>query len=158
MSRRSLVVAGLVATCVGAACAPPAPPAPPPAPAPAVAAEVPPEGSDLCYLTVREAVAKPELDVDRVPAPIKMDPPAFKPPYPKGVWGKANSMTVKIAVLVDTLGKADMATFRVDTTSHPWFATQLKAAVAKWKFSPAMKAGCKVPRTYKLGISIGAGR
>ena len=144
-----------IAVAIGAAaCAPPpAPVVTPPAP---VAAEVPPAGSDLCYLTVREAVAKPDLDVDVVAAPIKMDPPAFKPPYPKGVWGKTNSMAVKISVLVDTLGKADMTTFHVDTTSHPWFATQLKAAVGKWKFTPAMKAGCKVPRTYKLGITTGS--
>jgi hypothetical protein len=114
-----------------------------------------PEGSDLCYLVVREAVAKPDLDVDRVPTPVKQDPPPFKPPYPRGVFGKGGTMEIAIEVMVDTLGKADMSTFKVVKTSHPWFATKLKTAVSKWAFEPAIKAGCRVPRVYKLGISAG---
>lgn len=129
--------------------------APPPAPPPAPITSAVPEGSDLCYLVVREAVAKPDLDVDRVPTPVKQDPPPFKPPYPRGVFGKGGTMEIAIEVLVDTLGKADMSTFKVVKTSHQWFATRLKAAVSKWAFEPAMKAGCRVPRVYKLGISAG---
>jgi protein TonB len=106
-------------------------------------------------MVVRDAVAKPDLDVDRVPAPVKQDPPPFKPPYPRGVFGKGGTMEIAIEVMVDTTGKADMSTFKVVKTSHPWFATRLKAAVAKWSFEPAIKAGCKVPRVYKLGISSG---
>jgi hypothetical protein len=150
------VSAGRLAVAVGAlvlalGCA--SGPAPSPAPPPAPAASAVPEGSDLCYLVVREAVAKPDLDVDRVPTPVKLDPPPFKPPYPRGVLGKGGTMDIAIEVMVDTLGKADMSTFKVVKTSHPWFATRLKAAVSKWTFEPAVKAGCKVPRVYKLGIS-----
>jgi len=140
-----------------AACAPATPPPATPAPEP-VAASAVPAGSDLCYLTVREALAKPDLPVDKVAEPIKMDPPAFKAPYPRGVFGKANKMHVQIHVLVDTLGKAEMSTFAVDSVSNPWFATQVKSSVAKWKFRPAEKEGCKVPRIYKLGISMAAPR
>ncbi|NBW66489.1 hypothetical protein EBR44_12110 [bacterium] len=64
-------------------------------------------------------------------------------------------MQIRIHVLVDTLGKADMTTFVVDSTSHPWFATQVKAAVGKWTFRPAEKSGCKIPRNYQLGITMG---
>ena len=131
-----------------AACAPPPSPAPP-----APMSEPVPEGSDLCYVVVREAVAKPDLDVDRVPSPVKQDPPPFKPPYPRGVFGKGGTMEIAIEVMVDTLGRADLSTFKVLKTSHQWFATKLKAAVSKWTFEPAVKAGCKVPRIYKLGIS-----
>lgn len=138
------------------ACAPP-PPSPAAAPAP-VAASAVPAGSDLCYLTVRDAVAKPNLEVDKVAEPLKMDPPAFKAPYPKGVFGKANKMHIAVHVLVDTMGKADMGTFAVDTTTNPWFATQVRSSIARWKFSPAEKSGCKVPRIYKLGISMAAPR
>lgn len=136
------------------ACAPP--PAPPPAPVPAsepVSAGAP--GSDLCYLTVAEAVKNPHLDADQVPVPLKMVPPVFKPPYPRGVFGKGNAMRLESEVIVDTLGKADMSTFTVVSVSHPWFATQAKKAVAKWSFTPAAKTGCKVLRVYKLGISLG---
>ncbi len=115
-----------------------------------------PIGSDLCYLTVAEAVSRPDLEVDRVPAPLKQDPPPFKPPYPRGVFGKGGTMEIAIEVLVDTLGKADMGTFKVVKTSHQWFATRMKAAVAQWKFEPAIKSGCRVPRIYKLAVTAAA--
>ena len=54
---------------------------------------------------------------------------------------------------MDTTGKADMKTFVVDTSSHPWLASSVKSAVAQWKFAPAEVAGCKIPRNYSLGIS-----
>ncbi len=145
--RRALTFGALACA---AACTPP-PPAPPPAPAVSAV----PEGSDLCYMVVRDAVAKPDLDVDRVPVPVKQDPPPFKPPYPRGVFGKGGTMDVAIEVMVDTLGKAEMSTFKVVRTSHQWFANRLKDAVSKWTFEPAIKAGCKVPRVYKLGITAG---
>ena len=144
-----LVLASLF---VAVACAPPPPPVAVPQPEPV--STVAPE-SDLCYLTVAEAVKNPHLDVEQVPVPVKMSPPVFKPPYPRGVFGKGNAMTLEFEVVVDTLGKADMATFTVVKVSHPWFAMQAKKAVAKWSFTPAVKTGCKVPRVYRLGISLG---
>ncbi len=131
-------------------------PTPEPTPTPAPVASAVPTGSDLCYVTVAEALEKPDIPAERVAEPIEMKPPAFKAPYPKGVFqGKGNWMQIHIHVLVDTLGKADMRTFVVDSTSHPWFATQVKAAVAKWSFRPAEKSGCKIPRNYQLGITMG---
>jgi len=143
--------AAAAALFLAAACAPPPPPEPAPVIAPAASAV--PEGSDLCYLTVAEAVKNPRLDVEQVPAPLKMDPPLFKAPYPRGVFGKGNTMELEFEVLVDTLGKADMSTFTVLKASNAWFGTQAKKAVPKWSFTPAAKAGCKVPRYYKLGVS-----
>lgn len=147
-ARSRAFVLGALALAGG--CASPAP-AHPPVPA----ASAVPEGSDLCYMVAREAESKPDLDVDRVPSPVKQDPPPFKPPYPRGVFGKGGTMEIAIEVMVDTLGKADMATFRVVKTSHAWFATKLRSAVSKWTFDPALRAGCKVARLYKLGISAG---
>ena len=146
-----LLLATLV---VAVACAPPPPPPPVAVPEPQPSSAVAPE-SDLCYLTVAEAVKNPRLDVEQVPAPLKMVPPVFKPPYPRGVFGRGNAMHLEFEVIVDTLGKADMSTFTIASVSHPWFATQAKKAVAKWTFAPAVKTGCKVPRVYKLGISLG---
>ena len=114
-----------------------------------------PAGSDLCYLTVADAVKNPRLEVEQVAAPVKMDPPVFKPPYPRGVFGKGSAMHLEFEVMIDTLGKADTTTFTNVKTSHAWFAAQAKKAVARWKFTPAMKSGCKVPRFYKFGISSG---
>lgn len=150
MTRRLLLSALLA----GAACAPP--PKPVPAPPPVPPSTVVPAGSDLCYLTVAEALKQPDIPAERVAEPIEMKPPAFKAPFPKGVFqGKGNWMQIHIHVLVDTLGTPDMTTFVVDSTSHPWFATQVKTNLAKWKFRPAEKSGCKIPRNYQLGITMG---
>lgn len=152
MTSRLLLGAILLA---GTACASATPPESG-TPAPVPGSSTVPAGSDLCYLTVAEVVGKPDTPVEKVPEPIEMKPPAFKPPYPRGVFqGKGNWMQLKIHVLVDTLGRPDMATFVVDSTSHSWFATQVKANLAKWKFRPAEKSGCKVPRNYHLGITMG---
>lgn len=107
-----------------------------------------------CAEALRRAVAKPDLEVEKVPAPLAMTPPAIDPKkMPKGVADKNGYYQVKFQVLVDTLGKADMKTFTVVSTTNAWLGTSVKTAVAKWKFSPAEVAGCKVPRNYILGIS-----
>ena len=107
-----------------------------------------------CREATRRALANPNLDVEKVAAPVAMKPPAIDGrKMPKGVADRNGWFTVKFHVLVDTAGKPDMKTFAIDTTSHPWLSTSVKGAVAKWKFSPAEVAGCKIPRNYSLGIT-----
>jgi hypothetical protein len=48
-----------------------------------------------------------------------------------------------------------MNTFAVVKTTHPWLASSVKSAVAKWSFDPAQLAGCKVPRLFKWGATAG---
>ena len=105
-----------------------------------------------CREATRRALANPNLDVEKVATPLAMTPPPVGK-IPKGVTDRNGWFNVKFHVLVDTLGRADMKTFAVDTTSHPWFANSVRGAVAKWKFAPAEVAGCKIPRQYSLGIS-----
>jgi hypothetical protein len=106
-----------------------------------------------CKEAVRRAVEKPDLDVEKVAAPLAMKPTPIDPKkMPKGVADKNGFYEINFRVLVDTLGKADMKTFTVVNTTHPWLGTSVKSAVAKWTFSPAEVAGCKVPRMYSLGI------
>jgi hypothetical protein len=107
-----------------------------------------------CREATRRARANPNLDVEKVAAPKAMTPPAIDARrMPKGVADRNGWFAVKFHVLVDTTGKADMKTFVVDTASHPWLATSVKGAVAKWAFAPAEVAGCRIPRNYSLGIS-----
>ena len=107
-----------------------------------------------CKEAVRRAMADPNLDVEKVAAPVAMKPPAIDGRrMPKGVADRNGWFNVRFHVVVDTSGKADMKTFTVDTTSHPWLATSARNAVAKWTFAPAEVAGCRIPRNYSLGIS-----
>src|SRR3954466_3746241 len=107
-----------------------------------------------CGEAVRRAAANPAIDVERVPAPVAMNPlPVDARKMPKGVADKNGFYEVKFQVLVDTLGKPDMKTFTIVNSTHPWLGTSVKTAVAKWKFAPAQLAGWKVPRNYSLGVS-----
>lgn len=108
-----------------------------------------------CAEWVARAQATPELDVDRVPAPLAYDPPPIPRRLPPGTVGRDGRAEVRIKVLVDTLGKADMRTFQVVTSTSPNLTTSVRTAVAKWTFSPAVVHGCKVPRTFNWGAVSG---
>ena len=106
-----------------------------------------------CSEWVARAVASPELDVERVPEPVAYDPRPVPRRMPPGVAGRDGVAEIRIKVLVDTLGKADMRTFQVVRSTHPSLTQSARNAVAKWKFRPAMVGGCKVPRTFNWGAT-----
>jgi hypothetical protein len=115
----------------------------------------PPEPELTCAQWVARAVEKPDLEVDRVPEPLAYDPPPIPKRLPPGTVGKDGKAEVRIQVLVDTLGKADMRTFTVLKSSHPRLTTSVKTAVGKWTFRPAEVKGCKVPRTFNWAAVSG---
>ena len=106
-----------------------------------------------CAEANRRALIDPEMVVDRVAAPKAMKPALFQK-APRSAFRKDGSMELKVDVIVDTLGKADMSTFKVVETSHPWFAQNAKTVIPRWSFEPAQVVGCKVRRVYKLMVSV----
>lgn len=116
-----------------------------------------PEAVVTCDEWVRRAQADPELGVDRVPAPVAFSPAPIPRRLPKGVVGKDGRAEVRIRVLVDTLGAADMRTFTVVKSTHPTLTRSVRTAVAKWTFVPAEVGGCKVPRNFNWGATAGGG-
>ena len=108
-----------------------------------------------CVEALRRAVAKPDLPVDRIPSPIVAKPPALQK-LPASALRKDGSADVKVDVIIDTLGKADMKTFTVVIASSPLLATNVKGVIGKWTFSPAQLAGCKIPRVYHFMASAPA--
>lgn len=142
---------------IAAACSKPAPePEPEITVQPAVNARVAPADQPVaagdCAEAMRRALDKPDLAVDRIPSPVVTKPAALQKP-PRTALRKDGSADVKVDVLIDTLGKADMSTFKVVTTSHPWLANNVKSVIGKWTFEPAQLAGCKVPRLYHFMAS-----
>jgi hypothetical protein len=121
-----------------------------------IAAPMKPIRAGDCPEALRRAAADVDLPVDRLPAPRALVPaPLPVKSMPEAVR-TARYNAVKITVMVDTLGRADMRTFAVVRTTHPWLASSVKSAVAKWKFEPAELAGCKVPRQFEWGATSGA--
>jgi hypothetical protein len=109
-----------------------------------------------CPAARRLAAENPALDVDRNPAPVAMKPPVLQASkIPPGVIG-AKGAVIKADVIIDTLGRADMTTFRIVKSSHPWLSAHIKNAIPKWKYSPAELAGCKVARVYHFSATAPA--
>jgi hypothetical protein len=104
-----------------------------------------------CPEARRRAAAKPDLDVDRIPAPVAMKPRPLTD-VPPDVFGPKGAV-IKADVIIDTLGRPDMKTFRVVASSHPWLSANVRSTIGKWKFTPAELAGCKVARVYHFSAS-----
>jgi hypothetical protein len=120
-----------------------------------IAAPLTPIRAGDCAEAMRRALADSDMPVDRLPAPRALVPSPLpvKSMPPEVRTAKYNA--VKITVIVDTLGRPDMRTFAVVKTTHPWLASSVRSAVAKWKFEPAEVAGCKVPRQFEWGATSG---
>ncbi len=109
-----------------------------------------------CPAARRLAAENPGLDVDRNPAPLAMKPPVLqKGKIPPGVIGTKGAV-IKADVIIDTLGRADMTSFRIVQSSHPWLSAHVKNAIPKWKYRPAELAGCKVARIYHFSATAPA--
>jgi hypothetical protein len=107
-----------------------------------------------CVEARRRAAVDPDLAVDRLPTPLRQNPAPLRglPPAVKNHVDRQGAV-VKVHVLVDTLGRPVMRTFSVDTTSHPWLSDNVKSVIPRWRFRPALLAGCKVARVYKFSAT-----
>ena len=107
-----------------------------------------------CAEAVRRAVAEPDLDVDSLPRPVTL----WRRPFPNMPWSVKRAIdsagsSVKVDVVVDTLGRPVMKTFTVVEASHPWLAASLRRSMPSWRFRAARLAGCKVPRVWKFSAT-----
>ena len=106
-----------------------------------------------CVEARRRAALQPDLEVERIPSPLAMKPSPFQN-VPESALRKDGSAEIRIDVVVDTLGHADMQTFKVVKVSNKWFTTNVRSVIGKWTFAPALLAGCKVPRVYHFMSSL----
>lgn len=107
-----------------------------------------------CVEARRRAAAAPDLEVDSVPRLLKQNPrPFVRMPAPIRSQVDKKGAVVKADVVIDTLGRPDMKTFKVLEASNPWLAENIRTSMPKWTFSPARLAGCKVPRIYKFSAT-----
>jgi hypothetical protein len=142
VSRASLAA---IAACLVGACAKPTPV---PVPEPVVVTPI-----DACADARVRLAAEPTLMVDRSPVPVSTKPPAFQR-IPRVALRQDGSADVKVDVVIDTLGRADMKTFTVVSVSHAWFVGDLRRVLPQWRFTPAEMGGCKVPGIYHFAGGI----
>lgn len=106
-----------------------------------------------CDEARRRASLQPDLEVERIPAPVAMKPAPFQR-VPESALRRDGSAEIKIDIVIDTLGRADMKTFKVVKVSSRWFVESVRGVIGKWTFTPALLAGCKVPRVYHFMSSL----
>jgi hypothetical protein len=113
-------------------------------------------GAAHCAEVRERAEANPALDVEKLPTPVKQPSKLLAGPFPPGVIKASGYADVHVTVVVDTLGRPVMKTFKVRKTSDPWLGRDVKRTLARWTFAPAELEGCKVPRVYKVDATSGS--
>ncbi|HWE41212.1 MAG TPA: hypothetical protein VG432_01825 [Gemmatimonadaceae bacterium] len=111
-------------------------------------------GAAHCAEVRERAEADPALEVEKLPTPVKRPSRLLAGPFPPGVIRNGYA-DVHTTVVVDTLGRPVMKTFRVRKASHPWLGQDVKKTLSRWTFSPAELEGCKVARVYKVDATTG---
>jgi len=111
-------------------------------------------GAAHCAEVRERAKSNPALEVEKLPTPVKQPSRLLAGPFPPGVI-KNGYADVHTTVVVDTLGKPQMKTFKVKKASHPWLGQDVKRTLSRWTFTPAELEGCKVARIYKVDATSG---
>jgi protein TonB len=76
------------------------------------------------------------------------------PKYPSLLESSRVEGTVLVQFVVDTLGNAEMSSFKVLQSSNELFAQSLRAALPKWRFYPAEAGGRKVRQVVQLPLKF----
>jgi periplasmic protein TonB len=76
------------------------------------------------------------------------------PKYPSMLESSRVEGEVLAQFVVDTLGKADMSTFKVLQASNELFASSLKSTLPQWRFYPAEAGGHKVKQIVQLPLKF----
>lgn len=77
--------------------------------------------------------------------PAALAPGAQGPSYPAAMYAKGIEGVVRAIFVVDTTGRADMATFAVISTTDTLFSANVSKAVQRMRFLAAEDAGRRVP-------------
>jgi len=101
-----------------------------------------PTGSDSGEPMLASQVDKPA--VARTGNPI--------PAYPALLESSRVEGSVLVQFIVDTLGQADMQSFKVLEASNELFVRSIENALSKWRFYPAEARGRKVRQIVQLPL------
>lgn len=76
------------------------------------------------------------------------------PKYPSVLESSRVEGAVLVQFVVDTLGVADMSTFKVLDATNDLFAASTRATLSKWRFYPAEASGRKVRQFVQLPLKF----
>ena len=99
--------------------------------------------------------AYPADEVEKPAMPRSGNP---SPKYPSVLESSRVEGAVLVQFVVDTLGVADMSTFKVLDATNDLFAESTRATLSKWRFYPAEASGRKVRQFVQLPLKFVATR
>jgi protein TonB len=76
------------------------------------------------------------------------------PRYPSLLESSRVEGTVLVQFVVDTLGNAEMRSFKVLQSSNELFAQSLQSTLRRWRFYPAEAGGRKVKQVVQLPLKF----
>jgi len=118
---------------------------------PPLVTPVPDSEKSIAPLPLAEAAAAQNaftlLDVD---SGVVRDPSSAVPVYPRTLERQGIEGVAVVRFVVDTTGRADVATFQLVETNHPLFGAAVRAALAGMKFHPATVGSQKVRQLVEL--------
>lgn len=101
--------------------------------------------ADGIVVGVPRAVQTDQIyDVVQVERPAALAEGNAPPPYPAALHSAGIEGSVLVTFVVDTSGRADMATLTVLTSTHPFFTEAVKTHLPRMTFIPAEIGGHKV--------------
>ncbi len=92
-----------------------------------------------------------EFEVEKAATPLPSNQP---PHYPEQLQAMNIEGTVLAEFVIDTLGRADLESFKVLKSTHEAFSKEVRAALARWRFRPAEIGGRKVRVLVQQPISF----
>jgi protein TonB len=92
-----------------------------------------------------------EFQVEKPALPREGNP---NPKYPSMLETSRVEGEVLAQFVVDTMGKADMSTYKVLQASNDLFASSLKSTLPQWRFYPAEAGGHKVKQIVQLPLKF----
>jgi protein TonB len=92
-----------------------------------------------------------EFQVEKPALPREGNP---NPKYPSMLESSRVEGEVLAQFVVDTLGKADMSTYKVLQSSNDLFSSSLKTTLPQWRFYPAEAGGHKVKQIVQLPLKF----
>lgn len=110
--------------------------------------------------TLRTALIEPGsvYTVESVEKAVVLAPGSASPIYPDVLRSAGLDGMVLAQFVVDTLGRADVSTFRVVEASHPLFAEAVRRALPSMRFLPAEAGGHTVRQLVQQPFRFGLDR
>jgi beta-lactamase regulating signal transducer with metallopeptidase domain len=145
--RRTLRIAGASAACVVALATASATP---------IAGQSPTTHPADTVGAHKPTVAKQPYFEFQVEKPVQLAPGSVNPAYPAELKAASVSGAVLAQFVVDTLGRAEVTTFKVLKSDHQLFTEAVKGALPGLRFSPAEVGGRKVKQLVQQPFTFGA--